>query len=132
MRVWSVRDGAELLRFSYDDRGIAVAFSKEGGRLVSAGMDRTARVWDLATRRELHRLSGHGDTVESCAFSADGERVMTAADRAIRFWSTRTGALLDVQRSAGSLSAVAIDAHFHQLIQAGWEARVQRVDPPGW
>ncbi|WP_426750384.1 WD40 repeat domain-containing protein [Myxococcus sp. Y35] len=129
VRVWNVRDGAELLRFSHDDIATAVAFSSEGGRLVSTSLDRTARVWDLAARRELHRLTGHGDKVESCAFSADGERVMTAAaDRSIRFWSARTGALLDVQRPSGELSAVAIDGRFEQLVQAGWEGRVQRVD----
>ncbi|QQR46491.1 WD40 repeat domain-containing protein [Myxococcus xanthus] len=132
VRVWRIRDGAEVLRFMHDDIVIAVAFSPDGGRLLSSSMDRTARVWDLTARRELHRLTGHGDKVESCAFSADGERVMTAsADRSIRFWDARTGALLDVQRNTGALSAVAIDAGFQQLVQAGWEGRVQRVDVRG-
>ncbi|NVJ13595.1 WD40 repeat domain-containing protein [Myxococcus sp. AM010] len=132
VRVWRLRDGAEVLRFMHDDIVIAVAFSPDGARLVSSSMDRTARVWDLPARRELHRLTGHGDMVASCAFSADGERVMTAsADQAIRFWDARTGALLDVQRNPGTLSAVAIAAGFQQLVQAGWEGRVQRVDVRG-
>ncbi len=49
-----------------------VAFSADGGRLVSGGDDGSVRVWDAAGGEELLRLDGHAGGVWAVAFSADG------------------------------------------------------------
>jgi WD40 repeat protein/tRNA A-37 threonylcarbamoyl transferase component Bud32 len=74
----AVRDG----RYSPDDT-----------RIVTAGEDRTARVWDAATGRLLVTLSGHdGRRVFMAAFDRDGARIITAGDdRTARLWDARTG-----------------------------------------
>jgi eukaryotic-like serine/threonine-protein kinase len=42
---------------------LALAFSPDNQHLASAGYDRTARIWDLATGRETLCLEGHCDTI---------------------------------------------------------------------
>ena len=70
----------------------SAAFSPDGGRIVTASADRTARVWDAATGREITTLSGHTDVVSSAAFSSDGGRIKTASgDRTARVWDAATG-----------------------------------------
>jgi WD40 repeat protein len=70
----------------------ALAWSDDGGLVVTASNDQTARVWDVTTGRLVSTLSGHGNYVNSAAFSADGTRVVTAGnDGAARIWDVSTG-----------------------------------------
>jgi WD40 repeat protein len=42
-------------RIKHDGRVNDVTFSPEGKRIATTGSDRTARVWDVASGRELAR-----------------------------------------------------------------------------
>jgi WD40 repeat protein len=55
-----------------------VAFSADGKRVVSGGSDRTARVWDTATGKELLTLRGFARPVRAVAFSPNGKQIVTA------------------------------------------------------
>src|SRR4051794_41987119 len=50
-----------------------VAFAPDGKPLASSSLDRTVRLWDPATGRELRRFEGHKAAVESVAFAPDGK-----------------------------------------------------------
>src|SRR5262249_5364752 len=64
-----------------------VAFSPDGRFLLTGGEDRTVRLWDLKTGREVRRFTGHTDAVACVAFSADGSRAVSGSeDRTVRLW----------------------------------------------
>ena len=46
-------------------------------RLLSASCDRTVRLWDVASGKELKRLTGHTDYVYCVAFTPDGRRALS-------------------------------------------------------
>src|SRR6185437_11116629 len=60
-------------------------------------LDKTGRVWDAATGRQIAVLVGHTLVVETGAFSPDGRRVVTASDDGTaRIWDAQTGRQIGV------------------------------------
>ena len=73
-------------------RLVSVAWSPDGGKLATAGTEPTAIVWDAAMGRQLVRLKGHQEAVESIAWSPDGTKLATAsADRSAKVWDAVSG-----------------------------------------
>ncbi len=71
----------------------STAFSPNGQFLVSGGEDGTVRIWDVATGREIHKLSRHSGRVWCVAFSPDGKRVASGGERdgKVILWDPATG-----------------------------------------
>jgi hypothetical protein len=86
-RFWTLPGGApagEPLRHGNAVR--AVAFSPDGKRIVTGG-DRTARLWDTATRRSIARPVSCESEVLSAAFLPNGQGVLLGyKDGSIRTW----------------------------------------------
>ena len=74
-----------------------VEYAPDGRTFVTAGQDRTARIWDAETGQERLVLRGHEDEVDWASFDPSGTRLVTAGDDAtVRIWSASDGRLLTV------------------------------------
>ena len=82
-----------LILFGHEGAVFSAAFSPDGKRIVTASGDKTARLWDAATGKQIGApLVGHEDAVCSAAFSPDGKRIVTASlDKTARLWDAATG-----------------------------------------
>jgi WD40 repeat protein len=81
----------EIFR-GHDGAVYSAVFSPDGTRVISASDDRTARLWDAATGKQIAILRGHEGRVVRAAFSPDGTRVVTASlDKTARLWNAATG-----------------------------------------
>jgi WD40 repeat protein len=75
----------------------SVAYSPDGTRIVSGSKDRTVRVWDAHTGKQLAMLEGHTFWVQSVAFSADGAHIVSGSeDMTVRVWDAHTSKQLAV------------------------------------
>jgi WD40 repeat protein len=78
----------------HDDQVTMAAFSPDGRRIVTASLDRTAKIWDAGNGELVVALSGHESKVLSAAYSPDGRRIVTASsDRTAKVWDASNGAL---------------------------------------
>jgi WD40 repeat protein len=71
------------------------------GLIVTASLDKTARLWDLKGR-PIGELKGHKGAVYSAAFSPDGQRIVTASgDHTARLWAIfpRSQKLIDLTKT---------------------------------
>jgi WD40 repeat protein len=70
----------------------AVAFSPDGHTVVSGSHDKTLKLWDVASGRELKTLSGHSDLITAVAFSPDGRTVVSGShDKTLKLWDVASG-----------------------------------------
>src|SRR4051794_393176 len=66
---------------------LGVAFSPDGHTVVTGAMDRTARLWNAKTGREIRRFEGHRGFITSVAFAPDGRTILTGSDdKTARLW----------------------------------------------
>ena len=64
-----------------------ITFSPDGRRFLSTGLDRTARLWDVATGRALQLFEPDVEEILCGAISPDGrDAVCDCADGVIRLW----------------------------------------------
>jgi WD40 repeat protein len=84
---------AQVLAFSgHNDVVTTAVFSPNGRNIASSSYDQSARLWDVATGREIKLLSGHTAGVNSAMFSPDGRFVATASrDKTARIWDAASG-----------------------------------------
>jgi WD40 repeat protein len=73
----------------------SLAFSADGAKFVTGGLDQVAAIWSARTGRRLLRLDGHAGRVLDVAFSPLGSEVATASsDGTARIWDAESGKLL--------------------------------------
>jgi WD40 repeat protein/serine/threonine protein kinase len=135
--VWDLRTGDRLGELvGHTGPVLAVAFSPDGRRAVTASRDKTARIWDVENARLVKTLRGHAHDVLTAAFSPDGRRVLTGSrDQSIRLWDADSGEALAVLGPHPSLvSRVSFTADGRRALAVGratsatvWDLDLERA-----
>lgn len=86
--------------------------------VITGSYDRTARVWDLETGRELRVLRGHTRGVRCLQFD-DIKLITGSMDRTLKIWNWRTGALY---RTLEGHTAGIVCLHFNDDMLASGSA----------
>lgn len=67
--------------------------SKNERWALTGSSDRTIKMWDLDTGREIRTLKGHKGTVWSVVFSSDGKTALSgSSDKKVVLWDLKSGA----------------------------------------
>lgn len=73
----------------------SVAISPNGKIIASGSSDKTIKIWNLTTGRNIRTLTGHSWSVFSVAISHDGKTLASGSgDETIKVWNLETGELL--------------------------------------
>jgi WD40 repeat protein/serine/threonine protein kinase len=121
-----------------------VAFSPDGGRIASAGKDRTIKIWESQTGKPLLEIPGaHDKAACSVVFHPDGRHLASAgADRLVKVWDLETRQTVfrgpcDAIRKFGAAYTAAFSPPDGRLLAAGcdrsvrvWDWRENRPEVP--
>ncbi|OJA15422.1 hypothetical protein AZE42_10111 [Rhizopogon vesiculosus] len=89
--VWDAETGRPL-RTLKRHRSVVfgVAFSPDGLKLASGSWDQSIRVWCTDNAKPLLKVNEQ-DYVESVVWSPDGQQLVSASCKTVKFWDTSTG-----------------------------------------
>jgi len=106
-------------------------------RLVSAGADRTVRLWSVDTGKEIMLISAHYGSVRDVAFSPDGNEIVSGSgDNMVRVWDANTGVQKRLLQMAhkDEVFSVAFDSTGDRIVSSSsdrsiriWEAKTGKL-----
>lgn len=77
------------------------------GLLAACSANRSVRIYDLASERLRHHITGHNNKVHAVQFSWDGRAVVSGStDRTIRIWDCSSGREVRTLRCSSTCNAL--------------------------
>jgi hypothetical protein len=104
-----------------------VAYSRDGRLLAASDLDAVIRVFDVATGRELGRLSGHGVAIYALAFDPGGARLASAGgDYAVKLWDVKNFLeVLTLRQHDHEVYSVSFSQDGRLLASAGFDGSIR-------
>jgi WD40 repeat protein len=122
----------------------SVAFTPNGRKIVSTSLDGTARVWDLATGREIARFAGGEQCTYDAAISPDGARVLSgggspgtkepdAGKWSLCLWELETGSELKrLDGESDGITSISLSSDGRQALIGCFSGKVKLWDVEAW
>ncbi len=117
--------------------GLAVAFSRDGRTLATAGIDKLVHIWDVRTGKLVRELEQNvGNAVWELDFSPDGKMLAIAGgDSFASLWDLATGAQIGLRLGAGSRESMldlSADGRSLLITSGNGEGALWEIDPQSW
>ena len=99
----------------------SVVFTPNSQLLASGSEDRTIKLWNLATGKQIRTLAGHSDYVRTVAISSDGQTLVSGSDdKIIKLWNLNAGQeIRTLFGHSGYVRSVAISQDSQTLASGG-------------
>jgi WD40 repeat protein len=109
IRLWDMTTGRELHRLLIEEQGpVATLIFAPDGQTLAAGHQGDSpnlSLWDAASGKLRHRLSGHAQEILAIAFQADGKALASVgAEGRARWWDVARGQLRAEAEPAADLA----------------------------
>jgi len=132
--IWDTNSGQRICGIQSqpdESRFQSAEFHPLSALVITASLDRTVRIWDSGTGKEVLQLIGHTSFVHRASFSSNGEQAISAsADGSIRTWDAKTGKELHRFANPGPVNEVILSADGRRFL-ARWHADVNNARESG-
>jgi WD40 repeat protein len=112
-----------------------VAFSPDGGMVLSTGQDLAIRGWDVQARSTRFRSqSRHRQPISALVVSPTGKQFASASDDgSVNIWNPQTGGILrELRAHTGAVTDLAFSPNGSRLATVGKDRRIKVWDTSTW
>ena len=100
---------------------VCVAISPDSNHIATGSRDKSAKLWEVSSGREVRSYLGHDATVTSLGFTPDGKFLITGSnDKSIRIWDVFSGAEIHSIHTADIVTDIKIDPQQNFFVVAGY------------
>jgi WD40 repeat protein len=85
-RVWDIAEKRVLFELPGEDIVDEVLYSPDGRLIATSNRDSIVRLWDARNGAEIAALRGNRTSVNTVAWSASGDRILSAASDGVTRW----------------------------------------------
>ena len=111
VKLWFLSDNRSITLKGHSDwfGGVyTIAFSSDSKLIASGSKDKTIKIWQVDTGKEILTLEGHSDDITSIAISADNKILASGSkDKTLKLWALTTGKLISTIKHPEKIQAVA-------------------------
>ncbi len=91
VKIWDRETFRALNSVEVDSLVYSAGYSPDGNMIVLASLDKTAKIYNSKTLREVTVLKGHKDDVIFAGFIPNGTKIITISfDETIKIWDSKT------------------------------------------
>ena len=87
--------GKPFVQTGHSGSVTSVVYSPDNHYILSGSRDKTLKLWEISTGKEIKSFIGHSERVTSVDYSPNGEYVLSgSADKSIKLWNVKTGEVI--------------------------------------
>jgi len=130
--VWS-QQVETIIQQGHELAVISLAISPDSNYVATGSRDKSAKLWELSTGREVRSFLGHQFSVNSLCFSPDGKYLITGnGDASAKIWDIATGnEILSVTPDSERITDVVFDPKGKFFVTVGFGRQVRAWEFPG-